>query len=91
MILQYQYVSDILEKRAPFRAEHIAGAKAAAEEGKIVFAGAFGEQPEGALFIFKDSSEADIKAFVQADPYVKNGLVPSHSIKPYAVVVAPLE
>ena len=46
MILQYQYVSDILEKRAPFRAEHIARAKAAADEGKIAFAGAFGEQPE---------------------------------------------
>lgn len=91
MILQYQYVPDILEKRAPFRAEHIAGAKAGAEEGKIVFAGAFGDQPEGALFIFKDSSEADVKSFVQADPYVKNGLVPSFTIKPYAVVVAPLE
>ena len=56
-----------------------------------MFAGAFGDQPEGALFIFKDSSEADIKQFVQADPYVKNGLVPSYTIKPYACVVAPFE
>jgi uncharacterized protein YciI len=49
--------------------------------------GAVGETPEGALFIWKDASQEEVEAFVKADPYVKNGLVPSYSIKPYAVVV----
>ncbi|GAX75389.1 hypothetical protein CEUSTIGMA_g2833.t1 [Chlamydomonas eustigma] len=86
-LLQYSYVPDILERRGPFRAEHIAGAKREADAGKIILAGAFGETPEGALFVWKDSSVEDIQAFVAADPYVKAGLVPSWHIKPYAVVV----
>jgi hypothetical protein len=31
--------------------------------------------------------QADIEAFVAADPYFKNGLVPAYTIKPFAVVV----
>lgn len=86
-LLQYSYVSDILERRGPFRAAHLEGAKKKVEAGKMVMGGAVGETPEGALFIFKDSTPEEIKAFVEADPYVQNGLVPSWTIKPYAVVV----
>jgi uncharacterized protein YciI len=50
-------------------------------------AGAAGDPVEGAVFIFKNISKDDIEAFVKADPYVQNGLVPNYSIKPYAVVV----
>ncbi|KXZ41290.1 hypothetical protein GPECTOR_574g619 [Gonium pectorale] len=88
-ILEYKYVPDILEKRTPYRAAHIDGAKKQAEAGKMVMAGAFGETPEGALFIFKNTTKEDIEKFVSADPYVQNGLVPSWNIKPYAVVVEP--
>jgi uncharacterized protein YciI len=31
--------------------------------------------------------QEDIEAFVAADPYVVNGLVPSWSLKPFNVVV----
>ncbi|KAG2440870.1 hypothetical protein HXX76_003724 [Chlamydomonas incerta] len=89
-LLEYKYVPDILEKRTPYRAAHIEGAKKQAEAGKMVMAGAFGETPEGALFVFRDSSVEDIEKFVKADPYVQNGLVPAWHIKPYAVVVGPL-
>ncbi|GIL76014.1 hypothetical protein Vretimale_5646 [Volvox reticuliferus] len=89
-LLEYKYVSDILERRTPFRAAHIDGAKKQAEAGKMVMAGAFGETPDGALFVFKDASREEIEQFVQADPYVQNGLVPSWQIKPYAVVVGPM-
>lgn len=66
-----------------------------AEAGKLVFGGAYNPNTtdvgivEGALFIFKDATPADIEAFVAADPYVVGGLVPSWSIKPYNVVVEP--
>ncbi|KAG2450581.1 hypothetical protein HYH02_005082 [Chlamydomonas schloesseri] len=89
-LLEYKYVPDILEKRTPYRAAHIEGAKKQAEAGKMVMAGAFGETPEGALFVFRDTTPEDIEKFVKADPYVQNGLVPAWHIKPYAVVVGPL-
>ncbi|GIL44675.1 hypothetical protein Vafri_2160 [Volvox africanus] len=88
-LLEYKYVPDILEKRTPFRAAHIDGAKKQAEAGKLVLAGAFGETPDGALFVFKETTREEIEQFVQADPYVQNGLVPSWQVKPYAVVVGP--
>lgn len=31
----------------------------------------------------------EVESFVKADPYVKNGLVPSYEVRPYMVVVGP--
>lgn len=42
---------------------------------------------DGALFVFKGVTREDLEAYAAADPYVKAGLVTSHSISPYAVVV----
>eukprot|EP01025_Chloroclados_australasicus_P042823 TRINITY_DN45560_c0_g1_i2.p4 TRINITY_DN45560_c0_g1~~TRINITY_DN45560_c0_g1_i2.p4 ORF type:complete len:100 (-),score=16.86 TRINITY_DN45560_c0_g1_i2:316-615(-) len=86
-ILEYKYVADILEKRGPFREKHIAAAKMLSEQGKMSIAGAFGQPPEGALFVFKEMSVEEIEKFVKDDPYVVNGLVTEWKIKPYAVVI----
>ena len=53
----------------------------------MVMAGATGAPVDGALFIFKGVTPAEIEAYVRADPYVINKLVTSHTIKPYTVVV----
>lgn len=85
-VLQYQYVSDIIEKRGPYRAEHLDGAKQMADQNKLVMAGALTEPVDGAIFIFRNTSKEDIESFVKRDPYVINNLVPSYSIRPYMVV-----
>ncbi len=85
--LSYDYVPDVLEKRTPFRAEHLANAKALHAAGKLVFAGAFDPPTDGALFVFKVDSAAEVEAFVRNDPYVKNGVVTGHRIRPWNVVV----
>jgi len=82
-LLQYEYVEGMLEKRAPHRPEHLELAHSYANKGELLIAGAY-DPPTGATFIFKTKSEAE--AFVNSDPYVKNGLVPSHKIIPYNVV-----
>lgn len=87
-VLQYEYVPDILEKRDPYRAEHLEGAKQMAAQHKLVMAGALADPVDGALFIFKGVSKDDIESFVQKDPYVVNGLVPKYSIRPYMVVAS---
>ena len=53
-MLQYDYVKDILERRDPFRAGHIEGAKKMAALGKIVLAGAYTDPTDGASFCFRD-------------------------------------
>lgn len=86
-LLRYEYVPEILEKRGPFRAEHLARATAAKEAGSVVMGGALVDPPDSALFIFKAADKREVEEFVQADPYVKNGLVPSYSIREWMVVI----
>ncbi len=85
--LFYDYVPDVLEKRTPFRAEHLSRANEALAAGRLVLAGAFDPPTDGALFVFKADGAAEVEAFVRADPYVKNGVVSGWRVKPWNVVV----
>lgn len=86
-VLFYDYVADVLERRAPFREAHLAAARRYKEDGKIVMAGALGKPPTGAMFVFLVDDPAQIDAFVAADPYVRNGIVTGHRVVPWTVVV----
>ena len=86
-ILFYDYVPDILERRAPYRSEHLAGAQAAYDRGELVMAGALAEPVDRAVLIFKVDDPQIIEAFVRADPYVLNGLVTAWQIRPWTVVI----
>ncbi len=85
--LFYDYVPDVLEKRAPHRSAHLALAKEAQAAGKLVLAGAFDPPTDGALLVFKAESAAEVEAFVRRDPYVGNGVVTGWRVKPWTVVV----
>ena len=88
-LLRYDYIPDVLEKRGPYREGHLGAAKDLIAEGKCLSGGPTGdvgmEVPTGALFIFTD--EASAKLFVEKDPYVSAGIVTSHSIEEWNVVV----
>ena len=88
-LLRYDYIPDVLEKRAPHREGHLALAKKLIAEGKCLSGGPTGEPgmqiPKGALFIFTDLEAA--KNFVTEDPYTQNGIVTRHSIEEWNVVV----
>lgn len=86
-ILTYDYVPDVLARRAPFRADHLALAREQQEAGKLLLAGAFDPPTDGALFVFKAESAAEVEAFVARDPYVKNGIVTGHRVRPWNVVI----
>jgi hypothetical protein len=88
-LLKYDYVPDVLEKRGPYREEHIALANKFIEEGSCLSGGPVGEVgmevPKGALFIFNDAASA--KDYAEGDPYVANGIVTNYSIEEWNVVV----
>lgn len=84
-LLSYEYVDDILSRREPYRAEHLALVREYHERGRLRLAGAVGDPVRGALLIFTDADAA--ADFVQRDPYVLHGLVTSHTIAPWHVVV----
>jgi uncharacterized protein YciI len=86
-IMFYETVEDYLERRAPYREEHLAYARAAQERGTLVMAGAFSDPADGAVLVFRGGGPADAEAFARDDPYVKNGLITKWHVRQWAVVI----
>jgi uncharacterized protein YciI len=85
-ILQYEYVPDIADKRAPHRQAHLDLIAAYHGDGRIVMAGAVGDPPHAGLLIFRTAQEA--ASFRDADPYGEAGLVVKATIEPWTVVTS---
>lgn len=87
-LLFYDYVADILERRAPHREAHLARIAQWIGDGGMLAAGPVGDPPTGALFVFGDVPTAEIEAFAAGDPYVAAGLVTARRIVPWTVVAS---
>jgi uncharacterized protein len=85
-ILFYEYVEDIVERRAPHREAHLARINEWRDEGKLVLAGAIGSPPHGAALLFEVEDPAEVERFAADDPYVLAGLVRERRIEPIALV-----
>jgi len=86
-ILFYKTVENYVEKRKPFREEHLAYATAAQQRGDLVMAGALAEPADGAVLIFKGEKASVAEEFAKNDPYVKNGLITEWKVRPWTVVI----
>ena len=85
-LLTYDYVEDILERRAPHRERHLAHVAAYKGDGRLVLAGAIGDPPRGALFVFSGDDPEVAEEFAAADPYVEARLVSDRRIERLNVV-----
>lgn len=86
-ILTYHTVDNYVERRAPFRSEHLALATSYFERGILVMGGALANPVDKAVVIFKATSKESIEEFIRQDPYVQQGLVVSWEIREWTVVV----
>jgi uncharacterized protein YciI len=86
-LLFYEFVPDYLARRAEFRSEHLRLAWAANDRGELVLAGAYAEPADGAMLLFECESAQIPERFAAADPYVRNGLVTKHWIRPWTTVI----
>jgi uncharacterized protein len=86
-LLFYDYVPDIVERRGPHRAAHIAHARAAEGRGELILAGALADPLDGGVLLFRGDSPAAAEAFAQVDPYVVNGLVARWRVREWTTVV----
>jgi hypothetical protein len=89
-LLIYDVVPDYVERRAAYRAEHLALARAAVERGELLAGGALADPVDGAMLLFQGDSPAVAEAFAHADPYVKNGIVTRWRVRKWTTVVGPL-
>lgn len=86
-LLEYVLVDDYLARRASLRESHLALAREANGRGDLVLAGALTEPPDRAVLIWRTADRAVVERFADADPYVRNGLVASWTIRPWNVVI----
>jgi uncharacterized protein len=90
-MLTYSYVDDYMQRRTPLRPHHLARVEAAHDRGELLIAGALFDGVDGpatgAAFVFRGDTAAAAEAFVAADPYVREGLVPDWNVRHWSVVV----
>jgi len=86
-LLFYDVVDNYAERRAPFRKDHLAHAKAAFARGELVLAGALANPVDGTVLLFKSDSPVAAEAFAKADPYVTNGLVTKWRVREWTTVI----
>jgi uncharacterized protein YciI len=86
-ILLYEVVDDYINKRAPFREEHLRIANEAAEKGQLLLGGAFNNPVDGAALVFKTDDRSIVEDFARNDPYVKNGLITNWKVHEWTVVI----
>jgi uncharacterized protein YciI len=87
---------DALAIRRRVRSEHLARARALLEEGRIVIAGPFpaidSSDPgpagfAGSLIVAEFDSLDEARAWVEADPYVTEGVFESFEVQPFLKVL----
>ena len=86
-ILFYDVVDEFVDRRAPFRSEHLAHATAAHAQGNLFLAGALADPPDGAVLVFRADDRSLVEEFARADPYVVNGLVSDWRVREWTVVI----
>lgn len=86
-LLFYDYAENVVERRAPFRDDHLNLAREWVEDGRLALGGAFADPVDGAILVFKVDDRAKVEEFVRQDPYVLGGLVTAWRIRPWTLVV----
>ncbi len=86
-LLMYDLSADYLERRGEFRDEHLSLAWEAQARGELALGGALADPVDASLLLFRGDSPAVAEAFVDADPYVKHGLVTKWRVRPWLTVV----
>ena len=89
-LLMYEFVPNYVERRAPYRGDHLRLAWQAHDRGELVLAGALADPVDGAILLFQGADERHARAFAESDPYVRAGLVTRWSVRPWNTVVGEL-
>jgi uncharacterized protein len=90
LVLFYDYVPDVVERRAPHREAHVTLIGEWIGDGRILMAGALGDPPTGAAIVFRGDDPGAPERFAGLDPYVAAGIVTAHRVEPWNVVASSL-
>jgi uncharacterized protein YciI len=86
-VLFYETADNYVERRAPYRTQHLELARAAHARGELLLAGALDNPPDRAVLVFRAPEKSTVEEFARRDPYVINGAVRRWEIRPWTVVI----
>jgi uncharacterized protein YciI len=86
-LLLYDTADNYTEKRAPFRAEHLALAREAHARGELLLAGALADPMDRAVLVFRAADKSTVENFARRDPYVLNGAIKKWEVRAWTVVI----
>ena len=86
-LLEYALIDDYVARRAEFREAHLGLVREAHRRGDLVLAGALAEPTDRAVLVWRTDDRSVVERFVDGDPYVRNGLVISWTIRSWTVVI----
>jgi uncharacterized protein len=86
-LLEYALIDDHLARRAALREAHLTLAREAHRRGALILAGALAEPHDRAVLGWRTDDRSVVERFARGDPYVRNGLVTSCTIRPWTVVI----
>jgi len=69
--LTYDVVPAFKDRRMPFREAHLQLVREAHDRGVLLFAGALGDPPDGALLVFRSDSASVVEDFARAVALLK--------------------
>ena len=78
---------EVVERRAPFRQQHLQLVEQTHARGELLLAGALAEPADRALLVFRCADRVIPETFVSQDPYVVNGLVKKWEVRPWNNVI----
>jgi uncharacterized protein YciI len=86
--VRYEYVPDMESRRAPHREGHLAFLRTAADDGRLLLAGALTDPVDAGWLVVRAESEHGAYAMVlEGDPYARAGLIRSVTVRPITLVV----
>ena len=85
-LLFYETVDGYVEKRQPYRDQHLRLANEYRERGELIMAGAY-DPADGAALVFRGKTGDVAEQFARMDPYVMKGLVTRWWVRKWSVVV----
>jgi len=86
-LLFYDAGPDYAERRAPYRAAHLAHARAAAERGELLLGGALVDPIDASVLLFQGADAEVARRFAESDPYVTQGVVKGWRVREWMTVV----
>ncbi len=90
-LLFYHTIDNYVEKRAPFRDQHLSLLNQEVDNNHVVLGGALADPADQAIIVWKVDNVKIIEDFVANDPYVKQGLISRYEIRPWKVVINSLD